>query len=226
MIDEVQDYTQAQLMALSAFFGNAHFLLLGDENQAIIEGTATFPEIRELFEQSHGGVDECALQTSYRSSPEVTALFTGLMPEDERGQASSVQREGEKPLVQAFEDEEAWRGALSEAVEQALRRDDLTAIVAADGEQLYRLQGWLPQAFPQIKVLKDDDVLPGRGVVLLDVALAKGLEFDTVIVPDASAEEYPNVPLQRRRLYTALSRATHRVDVLARGSLTPLLAQE
>ena len=65
--------------------------------------------------------------------------------------------------------------------------------------------------------------LPAEGVVLLPLRVAKGLEFDHVIVPDAQEEVYPDAPLARRRLYTALSRAMHRVTVLAQGPLTPLL---
>jgi DNA helicase-2/ATP-dependent DNA helicase PcrA len=58
----------------------------------------------------------------------------------------------------------------------------------------------------------------------MDLALAKGLEFDHVVVADAQAEVYPDTPLARRRLYTAVSRAMHRVTVLAQGELTPLLS--
>ena len=42
--------------------------------------------------------------------------------------------------------------------------------------------------------------------------------------PDAQAEVYPDTPLARRRLYTAISRAMHRVTVLSQGPMTPLLA--
>ena len=65
--------------------------------------------------------------------------------------------------------------------------------------------------------------LPSQGVVLVDVALAKGLEFDEVIIPDASAGIYKETPVWRHRLYTALSRATKRLTVLAAGQLTELL---
>ena len=65
---------------------------------------------------------------------------------------------------------------------------------------------------------------PASGVVLITLRLAKGLEFDRVIVPDASARIFPaGDPLARRRLYTTLSRATRELTVLARGELTPLL---
>ncbi|MBO7674227.1 MAG: ATP-binding domain-containing protein, partial [Atopobiaceae bacterium] len=73
------------------------------------------------------------------------------------------------------------------------------------------------------QVLRKHDRLPARGVVLMDLALAKGLEFDHVVVADAQADVYPDTPLARRRLYTAVSRAMHRVTVLAQGELTPLL---
>uniref|UniRef100_UPI0040263D7E UvrD-helicase domain-containing protein n=1 Tax=Paratractidigestivibacter sp. TaxID=2847316 RepID=UPI0040263D7E len=79
MVDEVQDYTVAQLMVLARHFSRAHFLLLGDEHQAIFEGTATFAQMREVFEATHGQVEECRLLTSYRSSPEITAMFTSLL---------------------------------------------------------------------------------------------------------------------------------------------------
>lgn len=223
MIDEVQDYTEAQLMALARFFGNANFLLLGDENQAIRPGTASFAQIRAIFGEARGNVDECSLLTSYRSSPEVTALFTSLMPEDKRVQVTSVQHEGEVPRIVSYGDADQWKAALVSLAEDAVRRDGLTAIVAQDGASAHSLAKWLPSACPSVHVMRDTDSLPGSGVVLMDLRLAKGLEFDMVVIPDATADRYPDDDLHRRRLYTALSRATHRVAVLANGPLTPLL---
>ena len=60
-------------------------------------------------------------------------------------------------------------------------------------------------------------------MVLLTLALAKGLEFDQVIIADADGRDYPSTPLARRRLYTAISRAMHKVTLLAQGDLSPLL---
>ncbi|MFC2319833.1 MAG: ATP-binding domain-containing protein, partial [Segatella oulorum] len=61
-----------------------------------------------------------------------------------------------------------------------------------------------------------------RGVVLLDLALAKGLEFDQVIVADAQEEVYKADGISRRRLYTAMSRAMHHVILVSQGKMTPL----
>lgn len=77
MIDEVQDYSAAQLAVLARFFRRAHFMLLGDENQAINPNTASFAEVREVFTRLRGGISTCSLLTSYRSSPEITEIFAG-----------------------------------------------------------------------------------------------------------------------------------------------------
>ena len=51
------------------------------------------------------------------------------------------------------------------------------------------------------------------GVSVLPVFLAKGLEFDAVIVPDASAGKYGE-EYQRRLLYVACSRALHSLNLI------------
>lgn len=221
MVDEVQDYTPAQLMVLARYFKNAHFLLLGDENQAIVPDTATFDDIRAVFTQLRGGVDECRLDTSYRSSPEITQLFSSLMTPDERMRATSVQRPGVEPHITAFSDEDAYRDALARAVKQAQDGDGLCAVIAADDVQVRAVARLLGPDAPT--ALARDAALPHAGAMLVDLALAKGLEFDQVIIPDAQAAVYGGDELSRHRLYTAISRATQRVDILALGELTPLL---
>lgn len=220
MVDEVQDYTEAQLMVLARYFSRAHFLLLGDEHQAIYEGTATFPQIADIFRRTHGSVDECRLLTSYRSSPEITALFTGLLDRDERLRLTSVQRAGVEPVIRSFDQRDAYLDALRAAVAEP--GEGLTAVVAESDARV----SWLhKQLGDEVPVIRGDVNLPADGVVLLPLRVAKGLEFDHVIIPDAQEEVYPDAPLARRRLYTAISRAMHRVTILAQGPLTPLLAR-
>jgi len=221
MIDEVQDYTVTQLMVLARYFSRAHFLLLGDENQAIREGTATFAQVREIFEQTHGSVEELPLLTSYRSSPEITELFASLMDERGRMSLSSVRTPGVRPTFAAYDDRDAYLAALAALVEDAHNDEGLTAVVAADRSRV----SWLGRQLGDlVKVMHKDETLPKEGVVLLDLRLAKGLEFDHVIIPDAQREVYPDTPLARRQLYTAISRAMHRVSIVAQGQMTPLLA--
>lgn len=222
MIDEAQDYTAAQLAVLTRYFRRAHFLLLGDPNQAIAPDTATFDEVRAVFEAARGPVEECRLTTSYRSTPEITELFASLLGEGERASISAVQRADEPPAIVSCPDEATYAIALREAVAAARDDEGLSAVIAPWKHEAKRLLKLLGDDAPP---LADDTAsLPAQGVVLITLKLAKGLEFDRVIVPDASERVFPaDDPLSRRRLYTTLSRATRSLAVLAHGELTPLL---
>ncbi len=222
MVDEVQDYTTTQLAVLARYFSNAHFLLLGDENQAVSEGTASFEEIRSLFCRLRGSVEECALMISYRSSPEITDLFCRLLPPDERVEASSVQRPGVAPTIVECADDASYETALRNAVEDALQDERLTALIANSHTRAKQLAKQL--ADTPLQKIGADGSLPKTGVVLLDVKLAKGLEFDHVIVPDVHEGAFPNESVRRHRLYTAISRATERVTLIANGKLTSVLS--
>ena len=222
MVDEVQDYTAVQLMVLARYFSQAHFLLLGDENQAIFEHAASFDEIRAIFSKVHGDVAECALTTSYRSSPEITALFASLLDEGVARNLSSVQREGTKPQVIVAPDRDGYLAELRRLIEEASGEDGLAAIIVQRKETAHWLKKQLGDS---VRALERTDTLPARGVVLLTLALAKGLEFDQVIIADADGRDFPETPLARRRLYTAISRAMHKVALLAQGELTPLMQE-
>lgn len=221
MIDEVQDYSAAQLMCLARYFGKAHFMMLGDENQAIREGTASFDEIREVFTRACGSVDNCELMTSYRSSPEITALFTSLLDNEERVRVESVQPAGIEPVIIECADDLDYEVQLKTAVEEALEARCLAAIIAPDARRLAKLEQLLEDL--PIVTGAGKETMPEHGVLLLDIKLAKGLEFDQVIVPDAGNRSYPDETLARHRLYTAISRATKKVTLVANGKLTSLL---
>ncbi|MGI6756038.1 MAG: HelD family protein [Atopobiaceae bacterium] len=219
MIDEVQDYTSTQLKVLARYFAHAHFLLLGDANQTIMEGRASFSEIRAIFKQTHHEVDTVALPTSYRSTPEITQLFMSMVDPDDAVHATSVQESGKLPRIIEAPTREKYLAALAEICASAQKADQLTALIAQDGGRAH----WLGRQLG-IDVLHQSDSLPEKGVVLMDLALAKGLEFDAVVVVDAQAEVFADTPLARRRLYTAISRAMHEVTLVSQGPLSPLLA--
>lgn len=225
MVDEVQDYSKAQLMVMARYFSGAHFMLLGDEHQAIREGSASFAGIIDVFEHAgYGklgdGIEEERLLTSYRSTPEITALFMGLFEKDESIHATSVQRAGTAPDIIGAHTNEAYIAELEKILSSAEKSEGLSAFVCDNGGRAH----WLAKQFKdRIRLLGPDDILPAKGVIACDLGMAKGLEFDEVIIPDAQAEVYPDTPLARRRLYTALSRAMHKATIVSQGELTPML---
>ena len=73
--------------------------------------------------------------------------------------------------------------------------------------------------------MREGTALPESGAVFITLELAKGLEFDRVLVADAQEAEFPTGDdLARRRLYTAVSRATQEVTLVADGELSGWLS--
>ena len=230
MIDEVQDYNEAQLMILARQFPKAHFLLLGDENQAIYEDAIDFKTIRKVFENARGQVDELHLLTSYRCTPQVTSLFVSLINPDSSIQTNSVQREGKSADICVFDTEKNYYEALQKRADefsgkdaaQSDAQDGLCAIICAGKKGAKHLA----EKLENVHLINcAQDPLPKNGVIVISLAFAKGLEFDQVIVADADEKTYPDNALARRRLYTAISRATQEVSIFALGKLTSLLEQ-
>ncbi len=222
-IDEVQDYTEAQLMVFARYFINAKFMLLGDEFQSIREGNVSFSRIHGMFEERGKQTAELSLQTSYRSSPEITALFAGLLPEEKKLQAQSVQRPGTLPQIRSVAGKEEWLRELREEIQRQEKEPGITAVVCADKKSMDRLQTLLGKDAPA--VIGSKESIPKSGSLLITLAYAKGLEFDHVILPDADPEHYPEGELSRHRLYTAISRATQSITIFAQGEMSPLLGK-
>ncbi len=220
IIDEVQDYTEAQLACMAKHFPRAKLMLLGDENQAIQDRAITFQDIADVLEGEGKATSRCNLMISYRSTPQITALFAKLA-HDEGLQIQSVQPAGEEPRLISCTDKADCASTLERLIAKAKEREGLTAVIVPWKGQLKALAKAHGSELP---IIGDEESLPERGVFATTLALAKGLEFDAVILPDVSQDAYPATDASRRRLYTAISRATKQVTMLYAGDLSPWLA--
>jgi len=111
-----------------------------------------------------------------------------------------------------------------EALRDLLEREPgaSVAVVAASPETaraFHRLVADLPEA----RLVLDGDFSFRPGLDVTEVAAVKGLEFDYVVVPDATTGVYPDTDEARRRLHVAVTRASHQLWVLATGTPSPLV---
>lgn len=98
-------------------------------------------------------------------------------------------------------------------------------IAKRDGE-CQRIAQIINRDYPEIKgnlILPDTTTYEG-GVSIVPITLAKGLEFDAVIVVNASDKNFKDNTFDAKLLYVALSRALHNLHVLYIDTITPLLA--
>ena len=159
--------------------------------------------------------------TSYRSTPAITELFAKLAITADGMQISSVQRADTEPEFHECTTAPEYIQNLVQAARESKELEGTTAFVALNTEAAARTAQLLGEDSPTL--IDEGDSLPKSGSILLTLPLAKGLEFDHVVIVDANKEDFPEDDLSRRRLYTAISRATSTVSVFSNGELSPLL---
>jgi len=98
-------------------------------------------------------------------------------------------------------------------------------IICKTQNQADRLHRGLHAADSRVRLLAPQSAAFGRGAVVCTVHLAKGLEFDRVIIPDASVENY-STEMDRSLLYVACTRAMHRLTLTHTGGISPFIARK
>jgi len=232
IVDEVQDYTPVQHEVLRRTFPGASFTLLGDVNQSMNPdtGPTTHEELSQQAARAYGvtgPVVPVKLTESYRSTREITEFTKAILAGGEP--IESIERPGELPVVA--------RSGSREALAQAAAAD--VAGITADGLKSIAVicktarESWA--AFDDLGGLKEFKAMKPylvgplesrfrRGVLVIPSYLAKGLEFEAVVIYDAGRIQY-SVPGDRRVLYTACTRALHRLHVHYTGELSPFIAE-
>lgn len=211
VVDEVQDYSPMQLQILLKTFPRARFTFVGDVYQSL---NPYVWQAEQTLEDIFAGMDlnTVRLQKSYRSTQEIFHFCNGLL--GERVQAETVLRQGKKPeLHRAAENDKFKR--LSDLLLARKQEGFATIAVICETVQECRdIFTHLEQNHPQLDaaLLVNEKSSFRAGVSIAPVFLAKGLEFDAVLVPWVSAEKYGE-EYQRRLLYVACSRALHSLDL-------------
>ncbi|EGP5632497.1 ATP-dependent DNA helicase IV [Enterococcus faecium] len=201
LIDEVQDYTLAQLGLLIELFPKTHFTLVGDENQAIFNSSTTFADIMRCFDDYHLPIHRYDLRNNYRSSGAITELFKTYAVDQEKIDIVSIRPQGKEPEYRSFRSSEELLEILAEIL--ASLKGEKAAIITQTEEETQTLQESIKKSSYG---LENCQIIP--------LSLAKGLEFDHVIL--YPFENNRDEKRRRRQMYTAISRGMKSIVVLER----------
>jgi superfamily I DNA/RNA helicase len=250
MIDEAQELAPIELGLVGRSLAPGGTLVVAGDPAQQIDPSVTFTNweasMRALGCEHY---DTVTLEVGYRcpvavqalarrilgasdSSPPSPACATrsnacGRGTLEESGRRRPRGSQGSSVLLRAPEDEAdfvAWLGReLSTLAPHD--RTATTAIVAR--APLFarrfaeRLRAYLPT-----RLVLDGGFLARGGVQVTTVDQVRGLEFDHVVVPDATAPVYPNDAASRRALYVAVTRTRHQLVLAGAGERTRLLPAE
>ncbi len=221
LIDEAQDYSPFQIEFLKRLFPSAKTTMLGDFNQAI------FPHANEMtdFQMLAGiyGPEETKminLTRSYRSTRPIVEFTRMLIPSGER--IIAFDRNGEKPLLTQLSDRAELHRYIISKVEELRKQQYHTIAIVCKSASESRVAYEGLHKIEDCKLVTSDSIEYEQGIVVIPAYLAKGIEFDAVIIYDASAEVY-NDESERRLFYTACTRAMHYLQLYSVGEPTPFL---
>lgn len=223
-IDEGQDYSMFQYEFLKRLFPRARMTVLGDFGQAIFaQATELYGEdspLTRLYGESETNLFR--LVRSYRSTREIVEFTKHLLPSGK--EIVPFERAGRKPLLSnvGLGDQRAAR--IAEHL-MALRAEGFTSIgvitkTAAEGQEAYDLL--TSQGCQGLKLVTKNTPNFEKGTLIIPVYLAKGVEFDAVLIYDASSQTY-RLESERKLFYTACTRAMHRLLLFAAGEWSPFL---
>ncbi|HRI51641.1 MAG TPA: ATP-binding domain-containing protein, partial [Pseudomonadota bacterium] len=75
---------------------------------------------------------------------------------------------------------------------------------------------------PSLRRVARHEFTFSAGVDVTDVTQVKGLEFDYVVILDATAAAYPDTTEARHLLHIAITRCAHQLWLIAAGAPSPL----
>jgi DNA helicase-2/ATP-dependent DNA helicase PcrA len=210
LVDEMQDYTPVQYAVIGRLFP-CRKTILGDMNQSVNPyGASDAETIQKIFP----GSQRLQLCRSYRSTWEIIQFAQRISPNE---QLIPVERHGEEPRIAGFALSEYETTELARLAAEFTGSDQQTmGIICKTAAQADELHGRLRFRGLDVHLLTPQAVEFHRGVTVCTAHLAKGLEFDHVVVPHVSEKNYAT-PMDKSMLYVACTRAMHLLTLTFTG---------
>ena len=224
VLDEAQELAPVELRVIGrAVEAGGSVTVAGDAAQRI-DRTGHFESWEAVMEALGVRSTPAWLETSYRSPRSILEFAHAVLGPQAPEEVPRGVKDG-PPVVRTVAPTEGHAAAmLCHALRRLRDRDPGAgvAIIARDAQAARAVHEALSRGMSARLVL-DGDFTFGPGVEVTEVAQVKGLEFDTVVVPDANAKAYPDTPESRRALHVAATRASHQLWVVSPGAPSSIL---
>ncbi|GAA0063643.1 RNA polymerase recycling motor HelD [Clostridium sp. CTA-1] len=220
IIDEAQDYAPLQYEIFNQLFNKANKTILGDISQSInpYMNVGSYNNVVNILKSED--TSTINLTKSYRSTMEITKFSRKILNKEINDEY--VKRSGDWPSLTGFLDEKDINKRIVEEV-KVYKGDghNSIGIITKNIDEAQRVYNYLRDRI-NIKMIvsEDDDYV--NDILVIPAYLAKGLEFDVVIIYNASDLRYKDEE-DRLLLYTACTRALHVLDIFYLGNVSPLL---
>ena len=221
VVDEAQDYAPLQYAILSRVFPRARYTVLGDVNQTIgkVEDERVYDTIERILARKKSL--RITMHKSFRCTNQIIRFSAQFI--DARFGLESFNRDGAPVELRGCRDTDEELRELSRQVKRM--RDAGCGNVAVITTTAAQAAALYAQADLDAQLIVRDKEYDLKGTLILPVYMAKGLEFDGVVIVDADDENYCKED-DRRLLYVACTRALHRLATLYCGTRSRFITNE
>ena len=231
VVDEAQDYGEFQFDILKQILNSNSMTILGDIAQGVhyyrgIENWKKFIDV----EFKNVKTVYTTLNKTYRTTKEIMEIANNVinkLPEFEKeyivlgepviDRKNSVNIKKNKNIDELI-------SSINNRINEYLQNDYKSiAIIGKDMNECEEIEKKLRKTRKDIKLIKGKDSEYNSGISVVPSYLAKGLEFDCVIISNANEEKYTYSSLDIKLLYVTITRAMSKLDIFYTGEITGLL---
>lgn len=220
IIDEAQDYSPLQYEIFNQLFNKTNKTILGDISQSInpYMNVESYNNVVNILKPEDTSIIN--LTKSYRSTMEITKFSRKILNEEIHDEY--VERSGEWPKLTGFLDEEDINKRIVEEV-KAYKSEGQNSIgiITKNVDEAQRVYNYLRDRINVKMIVSEDDEYV-NDILIIPAYLAKGLEFDVVMIYNASDLRYKDEE-DRLLLYTACTRALHVLNIFYLRNVSSLL---
>jgi DNA helicase-2/ATP-dependent DNA helicase PcrA len=230
LVDEAQDLSPVELAVVLDTTSSAKSITLsGDVQQRLLMDNGFTDWKTVLGELSLSHVEIEPLKLSYRSTKPIIDFSRAVLGRLASADAPVATREGAPVDLFTHGHTGDAVATLAESLRELMQSEPQAsvAVITRYPEQADLYFGGLQRAeVPYLRRVADQDFSFKAGVDVTDVRQVKGLEFDYVVIVEASESSYPDDDEARHLLHIAATRAAHQLWLFAVGRVSPLVPQE
>jgi len=197
VIDEAQDYYPLQYEIFKLLFGHASFTILGDFNQTLEKQgqESLYNDIAKILAKDK--TIKLSLNKGYRSSYEISQFSQKIIGNSSKD-FESFSRHGAKPkIIQGDDPNHLYEIMMKDIKHYYTQGYESIAIICKTKQEAQQLENIL-----NVK----------KGTLIIPAYMAKGLEFDVVLMYNISKNNYSS-NLDRKLLYIGCTRALHQLSL-------------
>lgn len=166
------------------------------------------------------------MQQSYRTTVEIMNAANeviGKVEDENMIAAHPVLRHGSQVQYIKKESYNEIVYCIVAEINQLVEKYNSIAIICKNNRQCEKIYNQLMNKGVQAQWLKDKESEYSQQIVLLPSYLAKGLEFDCVIIPNGGEDHYALNKLDGMLLYVCMTRALHELRIYYVKEISGLL---